>query len=48
MSLTHDYSEMAGKFTSTEEKPADPETLKEIPQLVNTFKIKFIFDNNIY
>ena len=25
MSLTHDYSEMAGKFTSTEEKPADTE-----------------------
>lgn len=25
MSLTHDYSEMAGKFASTEEKPADTE-----------------------
>ena len=25
MPLTHDYSEMAGKFTSTEEKPAGTE-----------------------
>ena len=25
MSLTHDSSEMAGEFTSTEEKPADTE-----------------------
>ena len=29
MSLTHDYSEMAGKFTSTEEKPTDTENPEE-------------------
>ena len=34
LSLTHDYSEMAGEFTSTEERPANTENLEGTTSLI--------------